>query len=233
MKRPAPSVAPPRDARIRSVGIGPAGGRHHGGISGRDDGRTFAERSVSAPAVRMGDVAPCPATAPKPHEAATVVSGNATVLVGGVPAAHVGSAVVCSGVPAPNAVALAPPSRGPRRPRSPHTNSRRDARARSSPRAISNRRPRVAPSRTCPWPRSRLPLRQRRRRCRRRPFRRRPSTFSRCSPLPTKRRPMPPPPTRLRRPHLPTWSFGRRCRSPRVCPRGSLSLRKTPPCLRG
>jgi uncharacterized Zn-binding protein involved in type VI secretion len=61
---------------------------------------------VSAPAVRMGDVAPCPATAPKPHEAATVVSGNATVLVGGVPAAHVGSAVVCSGVPAPNAVAV-------------------------------------------------------------------------------------------------------------------------------
>lgn len=60
---------------------------------------------MSAPAVRMGDVSPCPATDPKPHEVAKVVSGNPTVLVGGVPAAHVGSVIVCSGVPAPNAVA--------------------------------------------------------------------------------------------------------------------------------
>jgi len=59
------------------------------------------------PSVRVGDVQPCPATAPSPHVSAAVVTGNATVLVVGQPAAHLGSALVCVGAPVPNAVALA------------------------------------------------------------------------------------------------------------------------------
>lgn len=62
---------------------------------------------MSNPAVRLGDTAPCPAKEPKPHEVATVLTGNPTVLVEGVPAAHVGSVVACSGAPAPNAIVVA------------------------------------------------------------------------------------------------------------------------------
>lgn len=43
-------------------------------------------------------------TTPQPHGAAVVTAGNPTVLVVGLPAAHVGSALVCAGAPAPNAV---------------------------------------------------------------------------------------------------------------------------------
>ena len=59
---------------------------------------------MSLPAIRIGDMAPCPATDPKPHEVATVLTGNPTVLVEGVPAAHLGSVISCSGVPTPNSI---------------------------------------------------------------------------------------------------------------------------------
>lgn len=62
---------------------------------------------MSVPAVRVGDVAPCPGKEPKPHESATVLTGNATVLVEGLPAAHVGSVVACSGAPTPNVIVAA------------------------------------------------------------------------------------------------------------------------------
>lgn len=61
---------------------------------------------MSRPAVRLGDTGPCPLSEPQPHGAGTVVAGATTVLIVSMPAAHVGSAVVCAGSPAPNVIAV-------------------------------------------------------------------------------------------------------------------------------
>lgn len=60
---------------------------------------------MSRPAVRVGDVQPCPAKKPQEHGDATVTGGNAQVLIEAQPAAYVGSSIVCAGDPAQNAVA--------------------------------------------------------------------------------------------------------------------------------
>jgi len=57
--------------------------------------------------VRLTDTQPCPATSPQSHGVAMVTAGHPNVLVLGLPAAHLGSPVVCAGAPAPNAVAKA------------------------------------------------------------------------------------------------------------------------------
>jgi uncharacterized Zn-binding protein involved in type VI secretion len=60
---------------------------------------------MTRPAVRVGDSDQCPLKQPQPHELATVTVGAPSVLIEGMPAAHVGSAVVCAGAPAQNAIA--------------------------------------------------------------------------------------------------------------------------------
>ncbi len=60
---------------------------------------------MAIPGVRMSDVQPCPSATPQPHVQATVLSGSPTVLVVGLPAAHLGSVLVCTGDPAaPNTI---------------------------------------------------------------------------------------------------------------------------------
>ncbi len=51
------------------------------------------------PASRIGDNHVCPANepGPKPHEGGPISSGEATVMIGGMPAATVGSTAVCKG----------------------------------------------------------------------------------------------------------------------------------------
>ena len=58
------------------------------------------------PAVRVGDTGTCPLKEPQPHELATVIVGAASVLIERLPAAHLGSVVVCAGSPAPNSIAV-------------------------------------------------------------------------------------------------------------------------------
>lgn len=62
---------------------------------------------MALPAIRVGDIQPCPSSEPQPHGAATVVLGNPTVLVEQIPAAHIGSPLVCAGAPTPNSIVLA------------------------------------------------------------------------------------------------------------------------------
>jgi uncharacterized Zn-binding protein involved in type VI secretion len=51
------------------------------------------------PAARVGDLAICPQVAPGPvpHVGGPIVSGSATVFIGGLPAARVGDTIVETG----------------------------------------------------------------------------------------------------------------------------------------
>ena len=53
------------------------------------------------PAARLGDMHTCPMVdpGPKPHVGGPILSGEPTVLIGGLPAARVGDSAVCMGPP--------------------------------------------------------------------------------------------------------------------------------------
>lgn len=61
---------------------------------------------MGTPAARLGDAQACPLTSPTPHGSGTIIAGEPTVCIGGIPSARVGDPVLCAGAPAaPNVVA--------------------------------------------------------------------------------------------------------------------------------
>jgi len=60
---------------------------------------------MSKLAARVGDQHLCPMSdGPKPHGVGTIMKGEASVLIEGMPAARVGDQIVCASSPAPNTV---------------------------------------------------------------------------------------------------------------------------------
>lgn len=54
---------------------------------------------MGKPAARATDLHTCPLASPTPHVGGPVLLGNATVLIGGLPAATLGSVCTCAGPP--------------------------------------------------------------------------------------------------------------------------------------
>ncbi len=61
---------------------------------------------MGVPAARLGDAQACPMTTPTPHGAGSVIAGEPSVCIGGLPSARLGDPVVCAGAPVPGNVVV-------------------------------------------------------------------------------------------------------------------------------